>query len=249
MVESTQNDVKYRLEIKFISNSLHVKSYSNANYVDNSGASGDPHFLQYVKDQLTSKQKVICYDVTGQTEQSIKILTINNGKYQILGKLLDDYYMHSIEILAHRQKLMNVTKNSIFHKKNLITHWVNDQKRNLKIGDFDILIDRNLVILKNLNLAKFKMEIQRKQNLMRKTFSDASFALELKRKQDLGGLIGDVGKNHYKFLQSVQANGKNLVLVNGFLKTSTLKERGHKKCMLFNINDLLSANSYDKYVF
>lgn len=249
VTETTQENAKFDINIKYVSNGVDVITTAFVN-VDGTEpvASGDPHFSQYVEDELTEKEKLICYDVSGESGQSVFILSINK-EYEIYGKLLDDYYMHQIHILQNHKQLFNMTTNHLFYKNTLIDSLQNGLNKQMTFNDFQIFLKGNMIILKHINDDKFKIKIIRQENFLGQNFLDISFDLEMLKKENLGGLIGDVGNNHYKFFQTVQQNNNKFVLVNGMLKTAELKDRQSQNCLLFNTKDLIKDHSYNNYVY
>lgn len=245
--ESTEN---YAINIKYVSNGVDVITNVFVNYDGTEpAASGDPHFSQFVQDELTNKRKLICYDVTGESGQSIHILSINN-EYKIYGKLLDDYYMHSIHIFSKHKQLFNFSVNHLFHKNQFLGSWHSELKKKMTFKDFVLIVKENLVVLKHSNGDAFQIKITKNENIFGKNYLDISFDLEMLNKENLGGLIGDIGKNHYKFIQSIQDNNnKKFILVNGILKTAELRNRKSVNCLLFDTKDLIEENSYNNYVY
>lgn len=249
VIQSTQEE--YALEIKYsgdgpdFSNLINVKQK-----IEHSGAVGDPHFSQYVQDEITKDRKLICYDVTGEAGQSIFILSINKNEYEIYGKLLDDYYLHSFQIISNGKQLFFLTTNNIFYKNRFISVWNgNFNKKNLFLNDFQISIKENSLTFKNLKNDEFKLKIIRNKNYLGKMYLDINFDLEMMKKEFLGGLIGDISNHFYKFFQNVQNNHKQFILVNKNVKSAELIKRGKEKCFLFNVFDLIPKNHFQKYVF
>lgn len=91
------------------------------------GGNGDPHFLQIVNDKNTNKDIPLCYDISGESGNSIYIIEDINTSSKIFGVLLDDYYMHSIFISQFGRKTVefSVDKISIFQDNHKIINWEN----------------------------------------------------------------------------------------------------------------------------
>ncbi|CAD5126278.1 unnamed protein product [Dimorphilus gyrociliatus] len=71
---------------------------------------GDPHFSQLIYDQQSQTTNLICYDIVGKSDQRIQIIEFEKEKIEISGKLLDDYYMHEINLYSNIINMTTTTK-------------------------------------------------------------------------------------------------------------------------------------------
>ncbi|CAD5120018.1 DgyrCDS8601 [Dimorphilus gyrociliatus] len=220
---------------------------------------GDPHFIQSVYDDRKKSLKSICYDISGNSGDTILILKQNskNGM-SVYGQLKDDYYMHSIKIIS---RLGNVTfdTETIHFSNGASLKWDNFVVEMLYfVGNYSVIFKKNRLQISYLygNARRNSIEviIVRSNHQISGYFLDISFNGISNNYYNTDGLLGRIGKNNFRFYNSVQRGKGNYidqnvaVTINGHLITGRIVERNSVECWLLSIKDLLISNTVSDFI-
>lgn len=215
-----------------------------------SSANGDPHFKQTVYDLNTDKLRSICYDVTGEPGQKINIINFKRQNLSIFGQLLDDYYMHKIE-LKYTNTFLLIGVNVINFGDVFYLNWNEiEEKGALQYKKFFVKSKtKNSFIINFLNI-KEDLIIERKVNNFNDQHLDVyiqNFNVDYKY---LGGLIGYLGSKEYRFYEEVQENARDLhVHVDNELRKGRRVRRENNDCILFEFQGLIEPMKKSVFVF
>lgn len=212
--------------------------------------SGDPHFSQMVVDDISKDKRLICYDVTGKSGQTINLISVKYPNIKIKGELLDDYYIHSI-FIQNYNRTIKITTKFIYFQKNIFKIW-NESKieQEISIGKFHIKILNSIISIKYSNFQIFEIIVERKKNILNRYFLDFNIINIRKfKKENLGGIIGDIFQKTFKFLKNVQRGDNKFAMINGKLRLGKDKSRENFSCTFFNVKHLIHPKSYSYYVY
>lgn len=216
---------------------------------------GDPHFGQIVLDKNSSIPYRICYDVTGKSGQNIHILSDHRTNTSIYGTLMDDYYIHSINVYSSFCKFNINTKH--FKIENSQTFDWNINQKYLKIMNekYKFEISQNIINIYIIsNEFSLKLLIKRDRHTVSGSYLDINFPNIGMDYQEKDGLIGRIGKNNFIFYKLVQTDyNKNfqkraVININGRRIKSLITERNKNICWLINVQDALSNIPLSNYI-
>ncbi|CAD5120130.1 DgyrCDS8708 [Dimorphilus gyrociliatus] len=216
---------------------------------------GDPHFGQIILDKNSSIPHRICYDVSGKSGQRIHILSDERINMSVHGTLMDDYYMHSIQIYSPHCKFdLNTKELKLENGKSI--QWTLRQDY-IKIIDrlYRIEIKEYEINFEYFELAgnSLKLIISRKQHSITGHYLDVIFPNIGYNYENIGGLIGRIGRNNFIFYKAVQyGNDSNyqrtVIDVNGTNVQALLTERNKNDCWLVDVKDALGSIPLSAYV-
>lgn len=223
-------------------------------------AKGDPHFMQRVFDERKKRLRTICYDVTARSGDTIFILKQSGiNSMSIYGQLKDDFYMHIIKIvsvLGH----VTFTTDKISFSNGAHLRWddfVTDMF--YVVGNYSISFEKNQIKISylNKNLQKHPLEVIviRSNRPLTGHYLDVSFNGINNKYDNIDGLLGRIGRNHFRFYSSVQRKSskfrrtpKVAVMVNGHLIVGKIVTRNNEECWLLSVKDLLIYNTVNDFV-
>lgn len=215
--------------------------------IKGAGASGDPHFSQFVYDKKSKSRKMICYDVVGKANQLINILSFEKEKIKISGKLQDDYYMHLIKVNVFN-KTVKVTVDGIYLNNNLIGFWNKTLGDKIVFGNFELSMHEKSIHLRKLIGKVLSIVITRSSNMLDRNHLNVFFKYSNYQYRELGGMIGDIGKQSFEILQNIQENNSVFVILNGKLVQGKTVVRENEECILLDTKSLLEFNSDNQYI-
>lgn len=209
---------------------------------------GDPHFIQTLLDYQTHEPISICYDVSGQSEESIFILKDKLVDVKVEGILLDDYYMHKIKIeieterlivdtklIFYQNKIVRWSENEIFYIKNLRIECLSKEKMTIEIW-------RN-------ERENLKMMIEKSKNNFGIEHLDVSFSNLNLNENRFGGLLGDVQRKKITVLKRGIKGDKELSIeVDGKEIRGRLEMRKGRECILISTKELIKQKKMFNYV-
>lgn len=224
-------------------------SINSQNPCSIASGNGDPHFIQTLLDNRTSQPINICYDVSGQSGQSIFILKDNFLETTIEGVLLDDYYMHRINIDLKGISLIIGTKSIFF--QNRVNKWSKNEILYFRDTRIECLSNNkikievwsekgNLIIIIKKSMNQFGIEH------LDISFPDFKFVNENERRY--GGLLGDVQRKNISIDSRVQGEGQLSIDADGKKIMGSLKRREGRECALVSFKELVGSSKVYKYV-
>jgi len=209
---------------------------------------GDPHFLQTLIDHQANEPISICYDVSGQSGQSIFILQDKLVETRVEGILLDDYYMHEIRLEMKREHLIIGTKLISFHNK--IYKWNTQEIFYLENARIECLSNEKMMIeIWRKDNGSLKMIIEKSKNNFGIEHLDVGFPnLDLDSTR-YGGLLGDIQQKKVSVLKSgIRADKECFVEVEGKEIVGRLEVRGRRECVLIPLKELVKPKKMADYV-
>ncbi|CAD5114079.1 DgyrCDS3225 [Dimorphilus gyrociliatus] len=217
------------------------------------GEEEDPRFMQVVQDQRDLVPKKICYDIKSENYNQLAIYHDLEKNITITGTLLDDYYLHEIDLLSFNSHVFTTTNDITFNGMKTI-EW-SDCKQRFNWYDTNFNIDcqddtLHVWSLRKSNINSSSFRIKRSQNVNIGYYLDISID-NLLNYQKISGIIGRIGKNEFKFFQSTQEDKEKKIgsiEVNGRLFPVRFSKRYSQKCWLLNVNDLLFPYKLDSYL-
>lgn len=215
-----------------------------------SGGNGDPHFYQPILNKKFNETQNICYDITGNRGQFVKIFSQLKKNVEIIGQLKDDYYFHEISLQFHNVNIQ-IKTNQISLSPNLKLKWTKMVKNDWsKHENFFFKSDNNFIIIKKNKTDKISFGIKRITDLLGRFYLDIFvFGLSVDY-SDQDGLIGQIGNNKISIYPPVQAENdeRRTVIVNGMKTTGYKKVRNGVSCFLVDVNHLLHPYKLNRYL-
>lgn len=209
--------------------------------------------MQIMYDAKTNESIKICYDVVGQSQQSIFILEDKLLDARIYGILLDDYYMHQINIFHSNYKIIIDTAKINFEEKTI--EWkVKNVGKMISLHQniqFYVVNKHSITftILNDQQLEKMQINVIRSKNSFGIEHLDIRFDyLDRRGGERYGGVIGDVQKKKVEKVMSVQGNNRIILKIDE--KIIYGKEKRNSKineCILVSIKDILYPSSINEY--
>lgn len=220
------------------------------NLFSNPGGNGDPHFNQYILNRLNNETTNICYDVTAEKNQYIKIFSQPKLETELFGQLKDDYYMHKM-ILKVKNHLIKIDVFNM-NTENMVLKW-NDTANEEWMESNEMLFRKHyrVIEIKRHKDDDLTFEIIRRKDSLNKYYLDVALRGLKTDYTGMDGLLGRVGNNKISVYQQVQAldvSGRTTVLVNG-LKTFGYEQiRNGKICTLVKVDDILHPQKLTDFI-
>lgn len=213
---------------------------------------GDPHFVQSLIDIETNKTHKICYDVFGETGQSIFILNDNKIGMKIEGILLNDYYIHSINIYFHKKRLFTIKIKSIEYKFKDY-EWI--QNGRLYLNEFLFNMNKNLLEISFLNeKSQLKIIIIKSKNNFGVWHLDVNFENlnKYENRNRFNGIIGDILNKKFSIFhknQFIQEKNEIQIKFNDEIIFGKLKKRNNFQCIFLPFKQIILPKTIDFYVY
>lgn len=189
----------------------------------------------------------ICYDVTGQSQQSIFILQDKFVQTKIEGVLFDDYYMHRIKIYQNHNSLVINRKSIEYNGK--YYDWFNNGR----------LIFENLLVYIKDNEIKVKCILGKHQlttvisksiNNFGIEYLDVHFENMSKNENRYCGLLGDINGKEISILEGkIQENNIVSVKVDNELLLGRWERRSSGNCILLSFDKLIKPEMKKNYIY
>lgn len=220
-----------------------------------SSTSGDPHFQQQIFDEESLSWNNICYDVTGVSGQNIHIYEFKSTNISVFGELLDDYYMHQIQLFLQSTSL-KITVNEIFYENQRISSWhslnENEQQKMILHKDIEISLTKpnsNEIVIKQKS-NNFEIFIKKSINNFNILHLDVYLKMNNFGYENMGGLIGYVGNRKYKIFKSTQKRENMLTLkAENSLINGEIKTRNGKECIFVNFKQLIYPKMHKNFIY
>lgn len=207
---------------------------------------GDPHFYQTIHDKVTKEPINICYDVVGNTQQSIFLLEDKFTETIVKGILLDDYYFHQINIIQ-KEKMMKINTKLLNYNGNSY-NW-STKRKILRFDNIQITLNLNKVDVQvYVGFFNLTATIIRSINKFHYQHLDVTFGKMDKMNSRYGGLIGDIGKKNFQITKGIQFERDTIVKVNDQVVMTKSKKRQMKNCIFINIDELLRPKKLNYYL-
>ncbi|CAD5126655.1 DgyrCDS14734 [Dimorphilus gyrociliatus] len=208
-------------------------------------AGGDPHFSQKVIDSRTKRLRNICYDIVGRSGQSIYILNDNSTNTSVQGILKDDYYMHQI-IIQYKGGVI-IVDNSFIQINDKKLKWFNLVKYKVRLANIHVKSTEEIHIETFYKQFKLVTIVKKEFKAYSGTFLNVYFEHINIFYENLGGLIGDIGKKTFIFNENIQGNSNN-VKVDNIEIESTITRRLSNECHLLPLVQLIHPKTISDYV-
>ncbi|CAD5126706.1 DgyrCDS14770 [Dimorphilus gyrociliatus] len=215
------------------------------------GANGDPHFMQTILDRRTNKTEKVCYDVTGKSGNKIFILEDKLTSTKVFGILLNDYYMHSIEIVQKQLIIFNIKTNEIIFKngKQIIWESANHLEEYGKFFHISIIQNNVFLNIKNTIGNRLNVKISRRETDLTGKYLDISFDNITPTNDRYYGIIGHVGHQPIAFMDLIQEDDKTTVVkMNNSLFNAKKLTRYENECWLIKFEDLIAPKVPQDFV-
>lgn len=223
-------------------------------------AKGDPHFRQRVYDERKKRFRTICYDVTGRSGDLIFLFKQNSkNSISVYGQLKDDFYMHIIKIVSVLGRVVFTTDKIVF-SNGAILRWDDFATEMLYIvGNYSVSFEKNRLKIsylnKNTQQDSLEIIVIRSNRQLTGYYLDVLFNGLNNKYDNIDGLLGRIGRNHFRFYSSVQRkshiyrkNPRVAVMVNGHLIIGKTIKRNDEECWLLSVKDLLIYNAVSDFI-
>lgn len=216
------------------------------------GGSGDPHFIQPIRDKLQNVTKFLCYDVTGKSNEFIKIFTDSQFKTEVYGQLKDDYFMHNV-LLKLRNHTIRIKANEIDFSSRIRFKWDDKQiltNNWLRFNNFFYRLKNNMVLVKTNKVDKITYGVMRKIDKLKKYYLDIALFGLSGNYSGKGGLMGKIGNKNISILPTVQSKDavKATLIVDGRKTFGLEMKRNGEKCIFVPANNLLSPTKANEFL-
>lgn len=251
--ETTPKDYRVHFHVKCVNEINQIYSFVQPftfHLSWGNSAVGDPHFSQFIKDEKSLIKKLVCYDVTGKSNQYIHIISFNGINVHVYGQLLDDYYMHKMIIKTTFCNL-SITLDEIFINNKKIGDWSNlFREKDITLCNLKIKINsyKNSLEIRELVEKNFILNIIKSTNSLNQDYLNINVEKFINNLKSIGGIIGKVENNKYEFFENVQTNNHVSIKINGRFINGIIQKRDSNQCYLIDFKSLINPLKINNFL-